>query len=255
LLKNTGPDISFNMNYYHDNATRQQKELAFNPEKGTILLKGVEIKASGESAFSRSFGEYIYTDKTILVKKEDYSYYYLVDYLMDKVPYFVREIDRFLLRNKPVDFMVDNLEFDYREVEVIRMQDMKQIDIIDPGYIKPGTLGGINLKGLISAYRKDPNKVPIDYFNKRGRVRPSLRGFQEPVRFYSPSYTPEYISSLRPDYRPTLLWNPELRFENGKADIGFYTSDQLARYVVFVEGITNGGKICFGTTSFTVDKN
>ena len=59
---------------------------------------------------------------------------------------------------------------------------------------------------------------------------------------------------MEPDLRPTLYWNPDLIFVNGKSDIDFFTSDEIAQYVVTVEGISKNGKICFGTTSFTVNK-
>ncbi|HET6559721.1 MAG TPA: hypothetical protein VFG54_20515, partial [Prolixibacteraceae bacterium] len=256
-MKNTCPEIHVTMNYYHDNAIRQQNELAFYPEKGTILLDGIDITASKESSFARSFGEYMWTDKTILVGKEDLSYPYLVDYLMDKIPSFMRDDSAgFTMKNKPVEFKIDNYDFDAREMEVIRMQDIVQIDILDPGFRKtrPGTLGVVDETGLIAAYRKDPHKVPVDYFNKKGRIRPEIRGFHKPVRFYSPTYNSISISDPRPDYRPTLLWDPNLTFDQGKATINFFTSDQLASYLVFVEGITKDGKICYATTSFTVDK-
>lgn len=257
-MKNTCPEINFNRNYDQDNAVRQQNELAFYPEKGTILLDGIDITASKESAFTRSFGEYMWTDKTILVGKEDQSYPYLVDYLMDKIPSFMRDDSAgFIMKHKPVEFKIDNYDFDAREMEVIRMQDIVQIDILDPGFrrTRPGTLGVVDETGLIAAYRKDAHKVPVDYFNKKGRIRPEIRGFHKPVRFYSPTYNSINISDPRPDYRPTLLWDPNLKFDNEKATIDFFTSDQLASYVVFVEGITKEGRICYATTSFNVDRD
>ena len=61
-----------------------------------------------------------------------------------------------------------------------------------------------------------------------------------------------FINNPKPDYRPTLLWNPEVTVENGKAKIEFYTSDNLARYHVIVEGISKNGKICLATSLLTV---
>jgi len=51
-----------------------------------------------------------------------------------------------------------------------------------------------------------------------------------------------------------LFWNPRLSFEDGKANIDFFTSDEQTQYVVTVEGITKNGKICFGTTNFKVSQ-
>lgn len=60
------------------------------------------------------------------------------------------------------------------------------------------------------------------------------------------------LSDARPDKRPTLLWNPDVVVENGEAKIEFFTADDLARYQVFVEGISKNGKICLGTGLITV---
>jgi hypothetical protein len=88
----------------------------------------------------------------------------------------------------------------------------------------------------------------------KGRIILKLRGFDMPAKFYSPLYSLENIDSPQPDFRPTLYWNPDVCFVNGKANLDFFTSDELTEYVVYLEGITKNGKICFGTASFTVDK-
>jgi hypothetical protein len=62
----------------------------------------------------------------------------------------------------------------------------------------------------------------------------------------------ENINDERPDKRPTLLWNPNVTVENGQANIEFFTADDLARYHVFIEGISKSGKICLGTGLITV---
>lgn len=249
-------DIYLHMNFYRDNAARELNELTFNPESGTILLDGIDIVQKKELAFSRSLGEYPWADRTLTITPADYSYNYLIDYLMAKIPSLAREMDSFVMRNRPVDFLIDNLVPDIRDIDVIRMKDVEIVDILDPGFrsTTPGSLGVVNPNGLIAVFRLDGHKVPIDYFNKKGRIRPDIKGFHKPVKFYAPSYTPDNINSPKPDFRPTLLWNPALDMKSGKANIDFYTSDELADYVVFVEGITKNGKICFGTTSFKVER-
>jgi hypothetical protein len=51
-----------------------------------------------------------------------------------------------------------------------------------------------------------------------------------------------------------LYWDPEFKLTEGATNLEFFTSDELSSYDIIVEGITKNGKICFGTTSFTVDK-
>lgn len=62
------------------------------------------------------------------------------------------------------------------------------------------------------------------------------------------------IQSERPDHRMVQFWDPNIFTENRKASVSFFSSDNISRYKVYVEGITNEGKICLGTASFEVDK-
>lgn len=256
-LNKTVANISMNMNYYQDNLSRQQKEIAFNPEKGIILLDQVDIVSDSKAAFSRSFGTYPWADRTLQIKPEDNKYAYLLDYLLDKIPSLEYSIDEITMASKPVEFLIDNFPpMDLREITLKRMENVDIVDVLYPGWtvIKPGELGVFSKTGLIAIYSKDLNKMPIDYTTVRGRVRPQLRGYHKPVQFYSPTYTPDNIDSPQPDFRPTLYWNPELSFKNGKASVEFFTSDENAQYVVYVEGVTKNGKICYGTTDFVVGK-
>ena len=73
------------------------------------------------------------------------------------------------------------------------------------------------------------------------------------LEFYSPKYTLENINSEKPDHRITLYWNPNLITKEGKASISFFTSDDISKYKISVEGLTNEGKICIGTYDFKVE--
>lgn len=52
--------------------------------------------------------------------------------------------------------------------------------------------------------------------------------------------------------RSTLFWEPNILVENGKKMLSFYTSDQTGHYKIFVEGISESGKICIGQGEFVV---
>ncbi|HEY3371465.1 MAG TPA: hypothetical protein VGK10_11485 [Prolixibacteraceae bacterium] len=254
LLNNNCFNIDLNPDFKRYNSFRQQKELEFNPEKGTILLDGVDIVRNKTSSFTRSFGEYPWANKTLIVTPKDYSFTYLIDYVEYNVPSLVRSGDYMTLSNKPVAFMLDGLDTDLQEILTVRMPEIELIDVVNPGFRLPGELGVVDSRGLISIYRKDIHKIDIHYLEVKGRIIPELKGFHRAVLFYSPKYTMENFNSPEPDFRPTLYWNPDVSFVDGKASLGFFTSDVLADYVVYMEGITKEGKICYGTTNFTVDK-
>ncbi len=57
-----------------------------------------------------------------------------------------------------------------------------------------------------------------------------------------------------PKDRQTLYWNPFLVISGNAASVSFFTSDNLAYYKVFVEGITTSGKICTGVAQFVVNE-
>ncbi|MDP2888149.1 MAG: hypothetical protein Q8P34_04165 [Bacteroidota bacterium] len=247
LLVNSCFTMELNPGFNSGNSFRQMKELEFSPEKGTILLEGVDIIKKKPTAFSRSFGAMPWADRTLTLTKDDYRFANVIDYLKDKLASITEYGDDIMMGPKYVDFMIDAMSSITRDVKTIRMRDIETIDINSSS----------NSKTIVAIYQKDNNYKLVRQYDdyRNGRIILKVRGFNMPAKFYSPNSTPENIETLKPDYRPTLFWNPELKFENGKTNIDFFTSDELADYVVVVEGITKNGKICFGTASFSVDKN
>jgi hypothetical protein len=259
VLDNPCFDIDLNSDFMRGNYSRRLKELDYNPEFGSILLESVDIVRKKNNAIMRSYGAYPWADKTLTITRDDYSYYNLLDYLKYKLPALTDNGDSVTLNGKPFDFMIDGLDsyYSFQEIRTIRLNEISTIDIVNPGFrsgFSPGTLGVVNQSGLIAIYKKAvPDILQSDIYVK-GRIMPKLKGYKLPGKFYSPEYTLENLKSPAPDIRPTLYWNPDVQFVNGKATIGFFTADVLADYVVYLEGITKNGKICFGTTNFSVNK-
>ena len=78
-------------------------------------------------------------------------------------------------------------------------------------------------------------------------------GYQKAAEFYSPKYE----VTDRPDgtdLRSTVYWNPCVRFgDDGKADFEFFTSDNPATsYTIFIEGITDDGRIITGSSQIEI---
>ena len=135
----------------------------------------------------------------------------------------------------------------------IPMGDIDKIEILKSAY-GTSVYGSRGADGIIAILTKmgkgewENNWVRTVH----GRITPTVVGFQQAREFYSPKYSMENINDAKPDKRPTLLWNPDVVMENGQANIEFYTADDLARYHVFIEGISQRGKICLGTSLITV---
>jgi hypothetical protein len=259
VMKELCFDIDLNSEFMRENYSRRLKEQDYIPEYGSILLQSVDIVKKKNNAIMRSNGIYPWADRTLTISRDDYRFYNLLDYLKYKLPSLTDNGDEVLLNGKPFDFMIDALDsyYSFQEIRTLRMNEIATIDIVNPGFrsgFSPGTLGVVNQNGLIAIYKKAiPDVMQSDMY-VRGRIMPTLKGYKLPGKFYTPEYTLENLKSATPDFRSTLYWNPDVQVKNGKADVSFFTADVLADYLVYMEGITKKGKICYGTTGFTVRK-
>ena len=264
LINKTTFDIDLNRKFIAYNSNRSMKEMGFNPEKGSILLSDVDIIEKRILKDDGHFRIYSMPDNSLTVSESDYTYTNIFDYLEGKVPGITVNGDQISIRGggSPL-FLLDGMEVsdfppgsgsDVREIRSIHMSEIEKVEILKSG-VNMAIFGSKGGNGVIAIYRKttDPNHGESRYI--KGRISQRIKGFYRERKFYSPKYTLENIHDEMPDYRPTLYWNPDLSFENGKSVIDFFTSDDIAQYLVFVEGISKNGKICFGTTSFKVNKN
>jgi hypothetical protein len=246
-LKSSCFDSDLNMNFSSNNYFGRMNELELSLEKGTILLESFDIVHKKASAFSRSFGAIPYADRTLVLNKDDYRFANVIDYLKYKLASITEYGDEIMMGPHYVTFLVDAMNFDLRDIKTIRMRDIETIDINSGSFSKT----------IIAISRKDNNYRLVQQYDdfQKGRILLKMRGFNMPAKFYSPQYSLENINSPKPDFRPTLYWNPDVSLVNGKANLDFFTSDETTDYVVYLEGISKNGKICFGTTSFSVNKN
>lgn len=114
--------------------------------------------------------------------------------------------------------------------------------------------GARGANGVISVLTKRFETIDLNSIIVPGTIVKQIQGFAPFREFYSPKYTPENIDSDVPDVRTTLYWNPQIITKNGIAEVSFFTCDNVSRYKIFVEGITNAGRICLGSGEFEVDR-
>lgn len=262
-MTNTCFDVELNQNFNRINSFRLMKERDFEPEKGTILLDDVNVYEKRKLKEDSHFRIYSNPDKSLTITNDDLQYQNLFDYLEGKVAGLTISGDEISMRGGGMPlFMIDGMEVTslmggqeeiVREIKNLRMNEIDKVEILKSG-TNLALFGAKGGNGVIAIYRKTLNSATYVDNYTNGRIETSLRGFHKAPKFYSPGYLPDNINNPQPDFRPTLFWNPELKFETGKSNIEFFTSDELADYVVVVEGISKNGKICFGTTKFTVDK-
>ncbi|HEY0769917.1 MAG TPA: hypothetical protein VGD31_06250, partial [Sphingobacteriaceae bacterium] len=125
---------------------------------------------------------------------------------------------------------------------------VKAIDVINQEYF----LGTAFFSGIISfrtynggspGFTMGPFTNAIDY-----------TGLQLQREFYSPVYeTDKQLSSRIPDFRNTLYWSPDIKTDaTGKADFSFYTSDQVGKYALVLQGVSDSGNTINKVLTFEV---
>jgi hypothetical protein len=253
-LKNICPDINIPMKFYRENYYRQISDKEFFVKSGILLgeIQAVGQKVTGDGHF-RLYGE---PDISLVVLEDDMERYFnILDYLQGRVAGVdvVGESVRIRGAARNPLLLVDGIDTDWSDMYSIPMGDIDKIEILKSGYGMAvyGSRGGDGIIAVLTKMGKgewENNWVRTVH----GRVTPTVTGFQEPREFYSPKYALENIDDTRPDNRPTLYWNPNVVVENGGANIEFFAGDNLARYHIFVEGISKTGKICLATGLLTV---
>lgn len=125
---------------------------------------------------------------------------------------------------------------------------LKSIDVVARKYFWGNTVNN----GIVSYHSYEGNLagLPLD----AGVTLLAYNGLQIPREFYSPVYdTPERLQSREPDRRTLLFWQPNVSTgADGKASLGFYTSDVPGRYAIVVQGLTAAGAAASGTTTIEV---
>jgi hypothetical protein len=136
--------------------------------------------------------------------------------------------------------LLDGYEIDTSNLGSILALPMNIIDRIDvlmasPLYGMRGANGVINIITR-TGVRRDPEKLTPN------SVYTSVHGFDIPRIFYSPKYENKTARILVPDYRSTIIWEPDIRVEKNKSvKLEYYNADNPAEISMTVEGITEEG--------------
>ncbi len=224
------------------------------------------------------FRLYDMADQVIEIPEKEASFGNIIDYMVGKVPGLDVNGNEVTLRgttnvtgsSAPL-FLVDgipvssnrliamskgmgqNEENNFGESTSGTVQKVKSIPIGDIDKVEilksPQNLAFFGVEGangVIAIYTRRGRSETADV--AKGMLEKKIAGYSTYQKFYSPQYFPEAEKQESPDFRTTLFWEPELLLENGKENITFFTSDQPGRYKVTVEGISESGRICYGTS-------
>jgi hypothetical protein len=257
-LKTLSPDIQVPMKFYRAIYYRQIAEQEFEKELGSILLGDVDVEGKQAPPLEGHFRLYGEPDHSFTITSDDWSFASIADYLQTKAPGVVVTGDQISIRagfGNPL-LLVDGVELSEDKWEYIKylpLGDVDKIEILKNSALLAvyGSRGG---NGVIAILTKMGRGDLHDEFVRfvPGRITPRVKGFLQPRRFYSPQYALNNINDPKPDFRPTLYWNPNVYMGSGEAKIEFYSSDKLARYNIIVEGVSKTGKIIHSMAILTV---
>ena len=135
-------------------------------------------------------------------------------------------------------------------VRAIPLSDVDKIEILKSSQ-NTAVYGVKGANGVIAIYTRR-GEIAGGNSVVKGIVSNKVAGYPGYKEFYSPDYSKENVSRKQPDLRTLLYWNPEIKTKNGAAEYSFFSSDQTGYYKIIVEGITNDGRICVGSTEIQV---
>lgn len=145
--------------------------------------------------------------------------------------------------------LLDGNEIDLTTANQLNPRDIETTDILKNG----GTAGVYGVRaggGVINFITKrgdSPGAIPA----RREAQSNQFTGYATAREFYSPRY--ETTAADKPDFRPTLYWNPDVQTDTeGKAIVTFYTSDAVGTLHVVAEGLTDDGKAGHAQTQIQV---
>jgi hypothetical protein len=206
----------------------------------TILLGDVNIVSSEIEKGDGHARPYLDADYVLDVSKQDPIYTDVFEMMENISPYM-----RNYMKQNPVYFL-DGVLVD---PEFIIDLPTSWFDKIEAVKLAPKS-GGF---GPALYFYTNRGETQTKDFDGLGLKAGKIVGYSVIRRFYSPVYETREPDDSKNDFRNTLYWNPVVRTDStGVAKVSFYNSDETGTIKVFVEGITNEGKLCRGTATYEV---
>lgn len=246
---------------------RYMNKLAMNayyPENNTQLIEEVEVvEMIFDDGHSR---HYVNPNYSFAMNESFRRYNSLFQLLPARFPSIMYINGRIISRRKNVHgddvaFLMDGVQVSGYEANTIDLDKIDKIEMLvglNALYLGLKTNESINSRSskyttVISILTKSKGKYVPEPVAIPGTIVKRIKCYTPYREFYSPVYTAENIYAEAPDYRTTLYWNPSVKMDLKTKNLSFFTCDNLARYKVIVEGISETGKICLGEASFTVN--
>ncbi len=147
---------------------------------------------------------------------------------------------------EPIRFIVNGVDDEYSNLSHMTSDMIEQIDIF-AGADASAFMDSSG--GVITITLRDISE--IDSADLANIAYVTKLGYQHPAKFFQPSYEIASVKSTwPPDFRTTIYWDGAIKPDSyGNINFGFYTADKASTYTVTIEGITESGEVCRGTTT------
>ncbi len=148
-------------------------------------------------------------------------------------------------------FLIDGGEVPLDFVSGMLASEISFIDVLVGGEAAIyGTRGANGVIALYTyrgfSYLKGQDKFP-------GVTNFVCPGFYQAREFFTPDYSTKNPEQIKPDYRTTLHWEPDIYIDGqNKQPVTFYTNDIPGKYIVKVEGVTYDGRLVHSISEITI---
>jgi hypothetical protein len=144
--------------------------------------------------------------------------------------------------------------FDGVKVNAQYMTTLSPCDVEKVDVLKGADASVYNAGAVISVLTKrgnygyDYSKIKIDGTEIQKRV-----GYNITKEFYAPKYDVNIPAHIRPDFRSTLHWQPNVRTdENGKATVTYWNTDANTQINVLAQGVSSRGRVGVAVIKYEV---
>lgn len=150
-------------------------------------------------------------------------------------------------------YVLDGMPVEKDFVVNISVHDVESVDVLKgASAVMYGSRGG---NGVIAIYTKRGD-VNYDYTQEiiPGVLVAKIAGFNHPREFYAPKYDVKSPDDLRPDYRSTIFWLPQIKTgRDGKAKFEYYNTDSATNVDICTEVLSPGGEPGFAHAVYRIE--
>ena len=145
--------------------------------------------------------------------------------------------------NTPL-FLLDNMPVDLDLITTLNVNDIAFVDLLTGA--SAAIYGSQGANAVIAYFTRTGGPTWTNNREDWGIMTFPLKGFYTPSEFYSPNYDTRLPEHVKPDWRPTLFWEPEIILNgDDKTLLEFYSSDETGDYRITIEGILRDGTPLF----------